>query len=390
MRARTYQADTMARALAEVKRDLGRDAVILRTRNYRKGGFLGLLGGKPTWEVTAAANVAGAADPGTYVPEQPETLRPGWRDPAGPTTSVEKDTDDSGSDPHKMDRIERMVEALLARAPDGPAGGVPPELRSVYERLIDQEVAADIAAALLGEVREDLTGEQLADADLVSRRLRERVVRRITIAEEPAEADAGARRVVALVGPTGVGKTTTIAKLAADFKLRRNKRVGLVTVDSYRIAAVDQLKTYADIIEAPLRVALSPGELHQAVHALADVDVVLVDTAGRSQNDRLRLNQLRGFLGGVGEAEIHLLIPATAARRCAERVLERFQAVGANRIILTKLDEAETFGGILNTAWAADMPFSYVTMGQSVPEDITRADAGRLASRVLGEPTREA
>jgi flagellar biosynthesis protein FlhF len=159
--------------------------------------------------------------------------------------------------------------------------------------------------------------------------------------------------------------------------------VGLVTLDTYRIAAVEQLRTYAEIIEVPLRTVLSAGELHQAVHGMRDVDVVLIDTAGRSQNDQPRLNELRTMIAAAGADEVHLLISATANRRCARNVLDRFGSLGATKIVLTKLDEAETYGTILSFSAEPEAPLSFVTTGQDVPDDIEPADPWQLAQRVL-------
>jgi flagellar biosynthesis protein FlhF len=190
--------------------------------------------------------------------------------------------------------------------------------------------------------------------------------------------------VIALIGPTGVGKTTTIAKLAANHKLHEGRKVGLITIDTYRIAAVDQLKAYADIIEVPLETVLTPGELQQAVRSMADMDVVLIDTAGRSPNNRMRLSQLRSFLAAGAPDEVHLVVSATSSRACAKGTLEHFCPLGVNRIILTKLDEAETFGVIL-TAASAGKPLSYYTTGQDVPDDIACADSRRLAGMIVEE-----
>ena len=147
---------------------------------------------------------------------------------------------------------------------------------------------------------------------------------------------------------------------------------------------MDQLRTYAEIIEVPLRTVLSPGELHQAVHAMGDKDVILIDTAGRSPNDRMRLNQLRGFLSAAGADEVHLVVSAASNRAAAARTVENFLPLGANRLIVTKLDEAETFGTILNVGVAAGAAFSYVTTGQEVPDDIEPVESRKLAELVLG------
>ncbi len=189
-----------------------------------------------------------------------------------------------------------------------------------------------------------------------------------------------ARRVIALVGPTGVGKTTTVAKLAATFKLAHGFRPGLVTVDTYRIAAVEQLRTYAEIIDLPLAVVNAPGEMRRAIDELGDVDLVLIDTAGRSPRDEVKIRELADFLAAAQPDEVHLVLSAVAAERSLRAAVERFAVVRADRLILTKFDEAVGLGGVLAVLGQADRPVSYITTGQAVPDDIEPADRTRLAA----------
>ena len=190
---------------------------------------------------------------------------------------------------------------------------------------------------------------------------------------------------IALVGPTGVGKTTTLAKLAASFKLRHQRRVGLITADTYRIAAVDQLRTYANIIGLPLQVVLTPAEMRQAVHALKHCDVILIDTAGRSQNDACRLGELREFLEAARPHETHLVLSSTASEKVLLREAEAFVTVGVDKVILTKLDEAVSFGMVVTALRRIGRELSFFTTGQEVPDHIEVSEPRRLAELVLGE-----
>jgi flagellar biosynthesis protein FlhF len=199
----------------------------------------------------------------------------------------------------------------------------------------------------------------------------------------PIQTLVGTRRVVALVGPTGVGKTTTVAKLAANFKLSHGVRVGLVTVDTYRIAAVEQLKTYAEIIDLPLAVVNDPSEMTRALDELGAVDLVFIDTAGRSPRDEVKIRELAEFLLQAPPDEIHLVLSAVAGQRSLRSAVERFAMVQFDRVILTKLDEADSLGGVLAVLGLSSRPVSYLTTGQAVPDDIEPADPMRLARLIL-------
>ena len=194
---------------------------------------------------------------------------------------------------------------------------------------------------------------------------------------------------VALIGPTGVGKTTTVAKLAATYKLRHGKRVGLITCDTYRIAAVDQLRTYANIIGLPLKVVLTPTEMAAACDALCDCDVILIDTAGRSPRDSGRIEELKAFIGAARPHQTHLVLSSTAGEGALGEAARRFGQVGFDRVILTKLDEAVNFGVLLSIVRQVDAKLSFVTTGQEVPDHIEPGNAERLARIVLnGESAR--
>jgi flagellar biosynthesis protein FlhF len=178
--------------------------------------------------------------------------------------------------------------------------------------------------------------------------------------------------------------TTTIAKLAANLILKEKHSVGLITIDTYRIAAIDQLKRYADIIGAPLRVVANPDEIAGAVAAMRDREFVLIDTAGRSPSDTLKLSELRNFIQVAGADEVHAVLSATSSQPCIEHALDRFGQVRIDRIIFTKLDETEHVGVLLNVLHKVNKPLSYVTTGQDVPDDIEVARGRRLAQLILG------
>ena len=405
MTERTYHADTMANVLGEVKHDLGRDAVILRTRSYRKGGLLGLIGGKPMWEIAAcaASELSGAGEQGQYIaqiplersreplPDEPEPKAPAAVRPhaAEALAQLAAASPGGGNSTARLAGevvdLKRMVSTLLRQGDLAGSAAAGP-LGELYTNLVAQDVETAIAEELIESLRMDLTGRQQCDEPLVRQELCNRIAARIETVDPSEQLGENSRRcrVVALIGPTGVGKTTTIAKLAANFKLRQGLRVGMITIDTYRVAAVDQLQTYAEIVEVPLRTVLSPPELRQAVYALRGMDVVLIDTTGRSQNDLLRLSQLRSFLDAADADEVHVVISAASNPRSIGGILERFSPLGANRLLVTKLDEASTYGAILNMARAGVGPMAYVTSGQEVPDDIAPASAEDLAWKIMG------
>jgi flagellar biosynthesis protein FlhF len=312
MTLKTYQAPTMAECLAEVKRDLGRDAVILHTRTVRKRGLLGLFR-RCLWEVTASPNV-NVPEPmskGQYVAEaqsgaaaaEPKAEKHAAMPAQGQADAPREVAPAKAAAPltHRVDDIHRMLKELLSRPPaeGGRRPALPVELEEFHRCLVGQDVGGDIVADLIQQLCMNLTGQQLGDRELIHCELGKLLAARIrTAGDEPRDQHTQTQRarVIALVGPTGVGKTTTIAKLAANYKLCQGKRVGLITMDTFRIAAVEQLRTYANIIEVPIRPVLTTGELDAVLNTMRDLDVVLMDTAGRSQNNRLRLSQLRSFV----------------------------------------------------------------------------------------------
>ena len=192
-------------------------------------------------------------------------------------------------------------------------------------------------------------------------------------------------RVMAMVGPTGVGKTTTIAKLAAVHALNRQLSVALITTDNFRVGAVEQLKTYARIMDLPLEVVATSQELQTALTKHAEKDLIMIDTAGRSPKDTERLDELKEFLECRPGIETYLCLSATTRPRELDEIVASFGALPVSRLLFTKLDESESFGCIVDTHFKHKLPLSYFTTGQKVPEDIEVATAKKVASMVVKE-----
>jgi len=262
---------------------------------------------------------------------------------------------------------------------------VPQQLFDAYLHLVSQDLSEDIADQVVQAVRSQLSADDLADPARVRTAVAAQLARCIPVAECPVALESPDERplTIALVGPTGVGKTTTLAKLAASFKLRHERSVGLITCDTYRIAAVDQLRTYANIIGLPLEVVLTPSEMPRAMHALAGCDVILIDTAGRSQRDTDRLVELREFLRQADPHEVHLVLSSTASEKVLLQEAEAFVGVGAQKVVLTKLDEAVSFGMLVNVIRSIGRELSFFTTGQEVPDHIEIGRADRLADLML-------
>jgi flagellar biosynthesis protein FlhF len=276
-----------------------------------------------------------------------------------------------------------MVKDLCRRSQSGGRHDLPEELFRLFTDLLDSDLNEELARELVDRVRTEARGTRLDDMVLVKARIA-RMIETEILVTGPIQVTPGRRRLAALIGPTGVGKTTTIAKLAAHYRLKEKRRVGLITVDTYRIAAVEQLRTYADIIDLPMQVVSTPREMREAVARMDNLDLILLDTAGRSPKDEVRIQELRAFLSEADADEVHLVLSAMGGARALEQTAERFAAVGTTALLLTKLDEATGLGNLLPVLRSSKLPLSYLTNGQNVPDDIEIADARRLARMILG------
>jgi len=387
MSPKTYQADTMAAALAKVKQDLGQRAVILRTRTVKTGGLFG-VGCRSIVEITAGRDTEVLAGPAN----RGRVLATGGGDRAGakgvamqPAKPLETDAASTTAMRRELQDIKSLVQDLVQDRKDRRVAEWPEALRQAYIKLIQNEVAEEMARDFVEQLQAGAAPGQSLDASTIDEFLVRQLARVLTPGG-PIRLDASGKRgnVVVLVGATGVGKTTTLAKLAAQFRIKEGKKVGLITIDTYRIGAVEQLRTYARIIDTPLEVVLTPQELRLAIERLADCDIILVDTAGRSQFDSPKLDELREFLKAANPRETHLVLSATSSRAVLQKSIELFSGLGVNRVLFTKLDEAVGIGTLLAAVHKLDVKLSYITTGQDVPHDIEVGDGRRLAEMILG------
>lgn len=333
---RTYRGRTMHEALARVRRDLGGDAFILAAREVRRRRLFG-LGPRASVEVEASS---------------PPAL---------------------GSAPARL-----AAEPASFRVSAEPRALASPELAAAYARLLEADAPEPFARLLAREAANASPPEDPTAAVL-------RALEDALAIAPPIRAVPGTRRVVALIGPTGVGKTTTVAKLAATLRLRQGASVGLLAVDPHRIAAVEQLRAYAELVDVPLAIGDDASSALRALDELGAVDVVLVDTAGIGPRDASRIAELGELIAALRPDEVHLALSATTSARGLRAAADRFSPARPGRLILTKVDEAETLGPLLAVLGRADRPVSYLTTGQAVPDDVEAASRARLARLIVGE-----
>lgn len=455
----------MKEAMEQVKEALGRDAVILHTKKYKDGGFLGYRS-KEIVEVTAAVedeNTPGTPKRKKAVPKEKETEGPPVPMPppilpakvlsqykthgteqgveiaaqgAAPVQSpvfpsfqgdafgsmpplppdpmpsslsavpdpqealpqnppsegnavgkaplpTEREEPPPSAESEKIQRLEdelARMKALLAQVMSKESQEGTVSLQEALRRQdVDKEILDDMAAR-------SGAGETLADRKSTEAKATlQNYIQRVVKCSDGVQLAEHGSRVVALIGPTGVGKTTTLAKIAARFVLEQGISAALITADTYRISAVEQLKTYSDIIGLPIDIVYSPEELRKAIRKHEDKQLVLIDTAGRSQHNEYQMQELKELLKANSRIEKHLVISATTKSQDAADILEKFSACQPEHVIFTKVDETSSVGLVLNLLYEKDITLSYLAYGQSVPDDIMPASAEKLAELLLRE-----
>ncbi len=384
MSTRKVRAATMRDALFQVKKELGSDAVIMRTRSARTRGFFG-FGCHPFVEIEAATAAharaaTAAADDSPAMQFLTQQIRKARSRMEGGCELDMLKNDISWIKSTLDDIARRGAPAAL------PAGGcpVPEELTGMHAYLLEQECAVKLAQQLIDQVAAELRAQGLTDRRIAAEILRGYLAQ-VFCRCEPIRLSPGTCTRVALIGPTGVGKTKTIAKLAATFALLQKRKVSVITIDTYRIAAVEQLKTFMDIINVPLEVVNTTEQMRKAVKRHEKSDCILIDTAGRSQRNTQQLADLKEYIEAAAPHEVHLVVSATAAYANAMEIINKFSVVPVDKLLFTKLDEAVHYGVLANIALRCSRPISYITTGQSVPDDFECAQPQRLADRMLGE-----
>jgi flagellar biosynthesis protein FlhF len=275
--------------------------------------------------------------------------------------------------------MAQLKQALSRMAERGMSPAAAIHLRGFGRKVYEDLVARGVDETAAQDIGQRVTAEGDAGQEAVRKELE-----RLMGPGTPITVQKGQRKVVALIGPTGVGKTTTLAKLAAQFTLERGLKVAMLTSDTFRIAAIEQLRTYAEILGVPMHAVDTPADVAKALQETASCDLVLVDTGGRNHKDAQRMQELRDLLAVLRPDETHLVFSLTANPRDAFEALDYYLPMGVNRLIFTKLDEASAPGLLLNVRMRCNQPVGYVTVGQSVPDDLLPADRADFSKILLG------
>jgi len=415
----TFRAPTLEEAYREMQRQLGNGAVVVRTTQVRESGLLGFLR-KPLIEVVASVPVPAAGrralspverkyaansqvgsetnvtdtvayfeqlvrDAQRRMKSAPAVAEPAPA-PAGraavaPVLPFKRPQDEPPRDDLRRE-VAQMREMLQVLMAETPGAGIPAELVPYYRSLVERGVSRNLAAALMADAVRGSDLELLRDPRVFIERLKVEIRKRINVTGGIA-LTSGTCRVAAFVGATGVGKTTNLAKLAAYYAVRERVRVALITADTYRVAAPEQLRVYANIIGLPMAVANDPAEMAAAVKGFRGYDLVLVDTAGGSQFNMKQILELKEILAAAQPDEVVLVAGANTQLEELHNVVASFKCLGPGSIFFSKLDETRRFGVLLSLAAEVNLPLSYLSIGQNVPDDIVLARQSMLANLIV-------
>jgi flagellar biosynthesis protein FlhF len=409
MKIKKYTAKSMKEALLQIKEELGEDAIILKTSKTSHGMFP--FTGREEIEVTAAIDDQAATrrampalpplrvpDSGVY--KRPVNHRRVHENEAYGSLLQDKDggiplqkpiSAGSGRAPQAsglnvIDIKEDIRELKELLNPVFMESGMPAsgELKgpwgNIRNRLIASDVNESIACGLINRIK----GAGEVSAHEADKRFME-VLQASFPVSGPIKLKEKGPVVCVFAGPTGVGKTTTLAKLAAHYRLNKNKAVSIITADTYRIAAIEQIRVFAEIMDIRLQTVFSPDEIANALEASASDDIVLVDTAGRSRKNTEHMNDLAVFMDALHPDETHLVLSATTKDKDLMENIDRYRPMGVNRVVFTKFDETSRLGNVFNCVVKSAIPASYFTFGQGVPDDIELAQPGRFMNHLWKE-----
>lgn len=400
MQVRKYRAATTKEAFAQARAELGEDAVLLHQRTLSGNPR---LGGTSLVEITVAVDtiIPGpseavsevrpffpppAASRSQAAPQPGQSFARGEAVPAPSQSQLTQSPISQGQYDALCQEIRSIRSLLQRRSAESNLVGPLSHWRSA---LLESMLPPDLVDQLLLEMEEVLTVAALNRPDMVAAALGQRLNSLMTPTAGPLRpGQPGQPLVYVLVGPTGVGKTTTLAKLAALYSVQHRLPIAMITADTYRVGAVSQLRTYSDLIRAPLEVAYTPEDLVSQIRSHQDKQIIFVDTPGRSPSDQDQLSVMRSFVQALPNPHLEIAISAGTHPTDARRIIDRFSVVPPKGLLLTKLDETSLYGAACGLAVAQSVPFSYFTHGQQVPEDIAVAQRERLVERLMAEARR--
>lgn len=386
-----FQAATETEGILMAKEEMGSAAVIMNIKTIKQRG-LARLWKKDVVEVTAAleerAHTTDKIPVKTINAIVDDNTKP-MMELENHTTAIEEKLN------NLQDMLEKKISQNMAQEVDKPEEENEEDkeenvcikfMQLVYRQLLDNEVDEKYANQIIGEIESSLKKETNVDSILAG--IYQKVILKLG-QPKVLEAEDKKTKLVFFVGPTGVGKTTTIAKLASYFKIEKKLKVAFITCDTYRIAAVEQLRTYANILDVPMQVVYTIEEFNSAIKGYDGYDLVFVDTAGRSHKNTEQCDEVMHFINDCRvtenmEKEVYLVLSAATKYKDLINITEVFGQIKNYSIIFTKLDETGCLGNILNMKLHTGVPLSYVTSGQAVPDDISILDAQKIARNLLG------
>ncbi|MDE6313157.1 MAG: flagellar biosynthesis protein FlhF [Lachnospiraceae bacterium] len=398
-----FQAASENEAMLQVKEEMGSDAVIMNIKKTKHKGVMKIF--KPTMvEVTAALEEQLPETANTSTESEGISLTIGENTVPvfeitkelpkdvfvdEPIAEEKQDTPKETAIEEKLNNLQSLLEKQMkqeeeAEEEEGEADEVMQFLQLIYSTLLDNEVNEKYANQIIDEMSG--ARKENTSVDILLSNIYQKMILKFGEIVPVSEAKNGTK-LVFFVGPTGVGKTTTVAKIASKLKLEAKKNVALITTDTYRIAATEQLRTYAEILDVPFRVIYTPQELIETAEELKDTDLILVDTAGHSPTNQEQHADLKHFVDSVPDhvaKDVYLVLSATTKYRDLLKILDAYEKFDDIKAIFTKLDETTALGNILNVKMYGNLKLSYVTCGQNVPDDINVFDAQVIVRKLLG------
>ncbi len=409
MELRKYRGTNETEAKQLVKEELGLDALIVSVKQVKPKGLMKLFK-KPYVEVTAARDDRAISKELPHISLNADDLRRNQALIKDETNSEVSELDEfkafitrySSKQKEKkqdLDHAVMEIEASIEREVDKEEQvdesklinrdiiieeesiEEVPMMKVIYDQLMDNEVDEPYANELMMGMAEYFVDHDPEIDELVSI-VYKRIVKNLSDFE--IIDTSRKNKPIFFIGPTGVGKTTTIAKIASLHTLIHNRDVALITSDTYRIAAVEQLRTYANILGIPIKVVYTPDEMKEAIDFFGDKDLILVDTAGRSHKNKVHQTELMELLACIPDKEIYLTLSVATKYKDLMKIVNVYKTICDFKIIFTKLDETLSYGNILNIKMSTKAKLSYVTFGQNVPDDISEINPHHIAKNLLG------